>query len=238
MPVRHWLARRVKLVEIISHSPLLIEGLSFSPQEFYQRVEKAIAVRAIPDFVATRVDWKEGGPLSQRREYLRLNRERLIFDVCAAKFGTGFFVSLWFGQRPLRIGWILFFLVLLALLLTFNLMMPSVARSFRADLDTVNYTILGAIALGLLYLVFRVGPNLDQFLIAIPIIGFIYERYFRRITYYRIDMNCMYRAAVEAAVREVIAEVAKENGIQPMFELAERPLLRSLMAPSNALIPR
>jgi hypothetical protein len=235
---RNWLARRVRLVYIISHAPLLIEGLRFSPREFYARVEKALAVRAIPNLSVTRVDWKEGGPLSKRREYLRLTRERLIFDVCAAPFGTGFFVSLWFGQRPLRIGWVLLLLLILSYILFVNTAAPQLSRALDVPRETLTHTLQWLIAIGLLFVFFRVGPNLDQFLISVPVVGFFYERYFRRITYYRIDMNCMYRAAVEAAVREVIADVARENGIQPMFELAERPLLRSLIAQSNALMPR
>ena len=42
------------------------------------RVEKALAVRQIPDASVTRVDWKEGGLLSARREYLRVQRERFV----------------------------------------------------------------------------------------------------------------------------------------------------------------
>ena|ERR1043166_2217817 len=89
------LAKRAKPVDVISHWPKLIENLRFSSQEFYSRAEKALAERQVPDLKIRRVDWKEGGPQSPRREYLRLQRERLIFDVCGASFGKEFFVSLW-----------------------------------------------------------------------------------------------------------------------------------------------
>src|SRR5580658_2564985 len=101
---RNSVARKAKPVEFISHDPLLIEAMKFSSQEFYTRVEKALAARQIPDASVTRVDWKEGGLLSARREYLRVQRERFVFDVCAAPFGTGFFVSVWCAERPLRLG--------------------------------------------------------------------------------------------------------------------------------------
>src|SRR5208282_564418 len=75
---RNTIAKRAKPVEFISHDPLLIEAMKFSSQEFYARVEKALAARQIPDASVTRVDWKEGGPLSAKREYLRVQRERFV----------------------------------------------------------------------------------------------------------------------------------------------------------------
>jgi hypothetical protein len=53
-------------------------------------VETALEERQVPDLKYARVEWPEGGMLSDRREYLRITRERL--DVCGAPFGTGFFV--------------------------------------------------------------------------------------------------------------------------------------------------
>jgi hypothetical protein len=39
-----------------------------------------------------------GGPASAKREYLQVGREKLIFDICGAPFGTGFFVSWWLAE--------------------------------------------------------------------------------------------------------------------------------------------
>ena len=33
---------------------------------------------------------------SAKREYLRMQRGKYAFDICAAPFGNGFFVSWWF----------------------------------------------------------------------------------------------------------------------------------------------
>jgi hypothetical protein len=78
----------------------LFDGFQASSQEFYTRLEQAIASRQIPKAERMRIHWKEGGLLSAKREYLRVQRQEFIFDVCAAPFGTGFFVSWWLGELP------------------------------------------------------------------------------------------------------------------------------------------
>lgn len=84
---------------VISHWYHLLENLQASPLEFYKAVEGALQRRQVPDAKPSRVDWREGGVLSARREYLRIRRKSYIFDICGAPFGTGFFVSWWLGDR-------------------------------------------------------------------------------------------------------------------------------------------
>jgi hypothetical protein len=38
--------------------------------------------------------------MSSNREYLHIVRGEDIFDICAAPFGTGFFVSSWYVEKP------------------------------------------------------------------------------------------------------------------------------------------
>ena len=78
----------------------MIEGLQASPQEFFAAVEQEIQRRETPDTKFTRIDWREGGLMSAKREYLRVRRKDLAFDVCGAPFGNGFFVSWWLGEVP------------------------------------------------------------------------------------------------------------------------------------------
>jgi hypothetical protein len=78
---------------ILSHWTQHLEGLNQSTQMFYSLVEGAIARRKIPDVKITRIDFKEGGIFSSSREYLRIVRGDLRFDVCGAPFASGFFVS-------------------------------------------------------------------------------------------------------------------------------------------------
>jgi hypothetical protein len=71
----------------------------FSTQEFYSLVEKAVKDRQIPDVSVSRVNFHQAGILSAKREYLRVARKNQTFDICAAPFGTGFFVSYWLGVQ-------------------------------------------------------------------------------------------------------------------------------------------
>ncbi|MEO7216326.1 hypothetical protein [Mucilaginibacter sp.] len=74
------------------------DKLQFSSQEFYSTVETIVKERAIPKVKVSRVNYSEGGLLSNKREYLRIERGEDIFDICAAPFGTGFFISYWLGE--------------------------------------------------------------------------------------------------------------------------------------------
>jgi len=85
---------------IFSHWYNSIENFHTSPKQFYGQVEDAVAKRQVPDVKLFRVDWREGGILSAKREYLRVRRKKLVFDICGAPFGTGFFVSWWLGELP------------------------------------------------------------------------------------------------------------------------------------------
>ena len=94
----YWLVNRsVEEPKRWGHS---FDNLSFSSEDFYQSVEEAVNKREIPEIKFSRVNYSEGGILSDNREYLHIVRHELIFDICAAPFGTGFFVSVWSTQKP------------------------------------------------------------------------------------------------------------------------------------------
>jgi hypothetical protein len=93
------MARRATPAAIISHWYHLIDELQTSTLDFYTAVEQAVARRQVPNAKTARVDYKEGGVLSAKREYLRVKRKGLLFDICGAPFGRGFFVSWWLGER-------------------------------------------------------------------------------------------------------------------------------------------
>lgn len=84
---------------IISNWNHLIEGFETSPKQYYALVEEAIKRRNLPDIKISRIDWKEGGIMSAKREYLRVRRRDYIFDICGAPFGNGFFFSWWLGEK-------------------------------------------------------------------------------------------------------------------------------------------
>jgi len=79
--------------ELLSHWLQHFEGLTQSSQQFYSMVEKRVSMKQISDVKFARVDFKEGGLFSDSREYLRIKRGDLRYDIGGAPFGNGFFVS-------------------------------------------------------------------------------------------------------------------------------------------------
>ena len=104
--------------DALSHWYTLMENFQASPMEFYVSVEAAIHKREVPDCEISRVDWREGGVLSAQREYLRVSRGRLVFDICAAPFGTGFFISWWLASPQSPLGPLALLLVIIGILIT------------------------------------------------------------------------------------------------------------------------
>jgi hypothetical protein len=71
---------------------------SFSANSFYELVESIVKAHEFPGIEITRVEHKEGGLLSSKREYLRIRFKMLVYDVCAMPFGKDFCVSSWFYE--------------------------------------------------------------------------------------------------------------------------------------------
>jgi len=89
-----------QLPDIIAHWHHLFESFHASTEDVYKRLEAVIAARKMPDTHIRRISVKEGGMLSANRTYLRVSRYELNFDICAAPFGTAFFMSSWCGKQP------------------------------------------------------------------------------------------------------------------------------------------
>lgn len=91
-------------VDILSHWHHLVDGLEESPQAYYAALSQELEARRIPDINVSRVEFSEGAILSGKRVYLRVKRKDHTFDICAAPFGRGFFVSWWLFALPGCIG--------------------------------------------------------------------------------------------------------------------------------------
>lgn len=73
----------------------LIDDFNFSTQEFYQLLKEELLNNKIHGINIGQVSLNVGGPLSSQRIYLRVTWKEYQYDVCAAPFGKGFFVSWW-----------------------------------------------------------------------------------------------------------------------------------------------
>jgi hypothetical protein len=183
----------------------------------------------------SRVEFAEGGMLSAKREYLRMTRERLVFDICAAPFGTSYFFSCRFAEIPAEVKlWQLLVLLVglcFCLSVSFNLCIQIFGASslFIWPLGWITlialtiFTLRNAVSMGL--------RDLDDALIKSPVIGPIYERFFRKETYYREDTRLMYLDIVNAAVKALVEETTGAKGIKLIRFNEHNPILEELYKP-------
>lgn len=82
---------------VLSHGHHPFDTVPFSPQELYIYVETMMQAKGIT-LSTSRVTYLQGGILSPRREYLRIQYKEFIYDICAAPFGKRYFVSWWLGE--------------------------------------------------------------------------------------------------------------------------------------------
>jgi hypothetical protein len=227
---------------VIEHWYALIPGFTASTKDFYEAVKKELKEREVPGLEMFHVDFAEGGVLSGKREYLRMTRERLVFDICAAPFGKAYFFSCRFAEIPAVVslweflalvlgvcgagflGLIVFskiFGVLGLMLYPFVLLAAFVAAIF---------IMRNAVAMGL--------KDLDASLIKTPIIGPIYEAWFRKETYYRQDTRLMYCDTVNAVVKAKVEEATGAKGVKLVKFNDYSPILGELYKPTTVQLPQ
>lgn len=221
--------------DVLSHWYALIPNFATSTKEFYESIERALKDRQVPGLEISRIEFSEGGILSDKREYLRMCRERLVFDVCGAPFGTSYFFSCRFAEIPAVIQfWQL--LLLLAMFGICGLLSFIVCVKIFGPLTIfvwpLGWIVFIALLIFALCNVSAMGLNdLDAMLIKSPIVGAIYERWFRKETYYRQDTRIMYCDTVDGIVRAIVEEIAAAKGIKlqinrysPMLDELYKPL--------------
>lgn len=195
---------------LIQHWFVYLEDFHTSAKEFYDQVEEEVKRRQLPKLELRRMLFFEGGLISARREYLRLRRERVLFDICAAPFGTSFFFSYRVCEVPNHIG----FLELLAVFYGGLMLLSLLFQAFGFFGGLVAAVVL----LGVLVLLIWKSPrvqagSLDDFLLNLRIIGPIYWL-FRRRTYHRLDTHLMYLRAIETIVKRQAGEVTAAHGVK------------------------
>ncbi|CAL2093339.1 conserved protein of unknown function [Tenacibaculum sp. 190524A02b] len=73
----------------------LIDNFEYSPTDFYSLLSKELLSHGIKNIKVTTEYLAEGGPMSRYRTYLRATWRGYQYDICASKFGDGFFISWW-----------------------------------------------------------------------------------------------------------------------------------------------
>ena len=231
-----------KKAEVMEHWYSLVPGFSTSTKDFYAAVETELKERQVPGLDIAYVDFAEGGVLSAKRQYLRFTRERLVFDICAAPFGTAFFFSCRFAQIPavVKIWELLVLLIGLCAVGFWGLVIFSKVLGFfglilfplllLAFIVVAIYTMRNAVAMGL--------KDLDASLIKMPVIGAIYEAWFRKETYYRHDTRLMYCDTINAVVKAKVEEVTGEKGIKLIKFNDYNSVVNEFYIPTFVSLPR
>lgn len=196
--------------KVLEHWYSLVE-FQISTAEFYDAIEQQLQVRELTGLEISRIEYAEGGVLSAKRQYLRMRRERLLFDVCSAPFGKTWFFSCRYSILPCELGLWEYVLILLPLavvsvcyLSVFGLFLGSVLVG--ASLLSLLIFMRNTVKLGF--------HDFDAALLQIPVFGVFYEEFLRPETYYREDTRLAYAKIVDTIVKEKVDEVTKANGIE------------------------
>ena len=216
--------------DLLDHWLYSAEGVSLSSREFYVLVEKYIAGLKIPGVSIVRQEFAEGGLLSDQRLYLRLMRERLAIDACAAPFGDIYFFSCRTVYVPALVRlWHLAAIAVFFSAATFFLLKPL----------GMAFTVVAIV--GLLFALVGVMRNagssafadLDNLLLKIPVVSTVYENWFRVDTYYRADTRALYCKLLPELIRRAAEEVCAEKGIKLVRRNTNAPILEELHRPAK-----
>lgn len=93
-----FILRRIAKASIKTHHSrwnTLIDNFEFSSKEFYSRLQTELESHGVTNIKIKEVYLKEGGMMSASRLYLRAVWRGYQYDMCAAPFGHGFFISWW-----------------------------------------------------------------------------------------------------------------------------------------------
>jgi len=214
--------------EVLNHSFDVAPNFNFSPQEFYELIEKELAARKIPGLEISRAEHAEGGILSGKRVYLRMIRERLAFDVCAAPFGVDYFFTCRAVYSPVKMRFwhVLFLLALLGLV--YSLLIKPLGLVYAGVavgglFIAIALMMRNTVAMGL--------TDLDAALLKTPVVGPIYEHVFRKDSYYRQDTRMAYLEIVPKIIAGLVDEITAAKGVKLIRKYQNAPIFGELYKP-------
>lgn len=221
--------------EVLQHTISIAPNFSFPSQKFYEMVERELVCRKMPGLEISRDEHAEGGFLSGKRIYLRLIRERLAFDACAAPFGDDYFFSCRTVYSPAKLKLWHILLVVGVLAALFEALLSPLGFDF-AVVAVVTFVV--AVCFVFRNTVSMAFADLDALLLKTPAIGVIYERVFRKDTYYRQDTRLVYLELVPKIIGKVIEEITATNGAKLVRQYDRSPIFGSLYQPAPEKEPK
>ena len=223
-------ARRERQARHLDYQCKLVERFNYSPREFYVLLAKALEERRVPGLEAGVVKLFESVYGSSKRLYMTVARERFVYYVCAAPYGTGFFFSwrLVDERRPAK--WFVAAFILLNIvtgILSSALMSPTIRLLTALNFDAQSLSQIALWLPSLLFLFLFAAiwslmrcaalpgyERLSIFIEKVPFFGRVFERLFRPDTYYRQDSQKMYQKVFDLAITETIAAVTTPQGLR------------------------
>jgi hypothetical protein len=195
-------------VEVISHWHQSVDGLSTSTLEYYAAVEKALREKDVADLHIERVTASESGILSAKREYLRVRYGRLMFDICGAPFGKDFFFSWWLVKRTPGFAAIWGCAALIGV--------PIIGLGFIASMGLFQGTLVAlvvfAVGAAVVRATFADGWSaIEDSILVMPVIGFLYGKFVKPVTYYSEDTRLMFENTVHRVVLQVVSGILSLN---------------------------
>ena len=168
----------------------------------------------MPELQIERITVSESGILSAKREYLRVRYGRLYFDICGAPFGKDFFFSWWLVKRTPGFAALWGCAILIGL--SFLTLVFIAAMGFFKGI----FFAIVAVGVGVAILrnAFADGWSaIEDAILVMPIIGFLYKKFVKPVTYYSEDTRLMFEDTVHRVVLQVV------EGILTLNKLPEIP---------------
>jgi len=187
-------------------------GEKFSAQAIYQEILESVERLGLPGVRYGREVFRESGPFSDFRVYLKITRELSEFLVCAAPAGNSFFITVRKIDRFVHVKWFHYLLALVVL--PFPLL---ICFQFFSLVQSLAIWIVG---LGLLSSILRHAAGskegwLADHLPEIPVVGAFYLRWFKPDTFFRQDFHHVFLTLVFGAIKDVVAGLSQAQGIRP-----------------------
>lgn len=76
----------------------------------------------------------------------------------------------------------------------------------------------------------HVESGLSAWLSGLPLIGFIVQRFLKRLTYYQIDTALMFQSVTHAALTDVLGTLTEARGLKALSDTERTPVMRDFFA--------
>lgn len=218
-------AEHIRETVPISRWSHLYDDFNYSPMEFFRQVSEELVRREVPGVLQGLTMMRESGLLSRKRLYLHIRRERFVFEICAAPFGTAWFVSSRLFDRRRGAKWFDFMFVAVGLGVLAFLFLAILGIWLTVALVGTGITSIWSV---MRLAASRDATSLDDRLCDIPCLGRIYETLFHPETYFREDQRAMYQEAVHRSVMKALSDLTTLKGIRPLSDSEAKPAIYDL----------